>query len=158
VEGETQDSKIIKLRKQMIKNAFCCLLFSLGTPMILGGDELLRTQQGNNNAYCQDNEISWFNWDYMKNNADIGEFCKKAIAFRKQYPVLQRKKFVTGRDRDADTIPDIAWYGENLEPPMWEDPEQRILCFQLDGGEVPSKIGNYYLFFIFNLGIKSYKD
>ena len=157
VEGETQDSKMIKLRKQMIKNAFCCLLFSLGTPMILGADEVMRTQQGNNNAYCQDNEISWFNWGYMKSNADIHTFCKKAIAFRKHYPVLQRKKFVSGKHKDADNVPDIAWFGANLEYPKWEDPEQRILCFQLDGGEVPSKMGNYYLFFIFNLDGKSYK-
>ena len=157
VEGETQESTIIHLRKQMIKNAFCCLLFSLGTPMILCGDEGMRTQQGNNNAYCQDNEISWLNWDYMKSNADIHAFCKKAIAFRKQYPVLQRKKFVTGRDGNADTIPDIAWFGKNLEPPRWEDQEQRMVCFQLDGGEVTSKVGDYYLFFIVNFDVKSYK-
>ena len=125
--------------------------------MILSGDEVMRTQKGNNNAYCQDNEISWLNWNYMKSNADILAFCKKAIAFRKQYPVLQRKKFVSGKDKDGDTIPDMTWFGENLEPPKWEDPEQSLLCFQLDGGEVPSKIGNYYLFFILNLGVISYK-
>jgi len=82
-EGDTADADILKLRKQLIKNFFCCLLFSRGTPMLLGGDECMRSQRGNNNAYCQDNDISWFDWDRARNNSDILEFCKKAVAFRK---------------------------------------------------------------------------
>jgi isoamylase len=155
-EGETDEVNIINLRKQMIKNALCCLLSSLGTPMILGGDEFMRTQEGNNNAYCQDNEISWFNWDYEKKNSDILEFCQKAIAFRKRYTVLQRKKFFSGKDTDADNVPDIAWFGENLGKPLWDDPELKILCYQLDGSEVPSELGNYHLFFILNADFNSH--
>lgn len=156
VEGETDDLNIISLRKQMIKNAVCCLFFSSGTPMILGGDEFMRTQKGNNNAYCQDNEITWFNWDYAKENSDILEFCKKAIAFRKRYTVLERRKFFSGNDTDADNVPDIGWFGKNLDKPLWHDAEIRILCHQLDGSEVPSELGNYHLFFILNASFNAH--
>jgi len=124
--------------------------------MILGGDEFMRTQEGNNNAYCQDNEMSWFNWDYKKKNSDILEFCKKAIAFRKRYTVLQRSKFFSGKDTDADNVPDIAWFGENLDRPLWDGPELKILCYQFDGSEVPSELGNYHLFFILNADFNSH--
>lgn len=82
--------------------------------MLLGGDEFMRTQKGNNNAYCQDNEISRFDWGYVKKNPDILEFCKKAIAFNKRYTILQGKRFLSGKDHDADNVPDVAWFGENL--------------------------------------------
>ena len=150
VEGETDNSKIIQLRRQMIKNALCCLFFSLGTPMLLGGDELMRTQKGNNNCYCQDNEISWFNWDLLKQNADILEFSKRAIAFRKRYTIVQERKFLSGKDMDGDSVPDIAWFGEDGKELNWNNPELRVLCYQLDGSEKPSELGNYHLFFILN--------
>ena len=149
-EGETDDRNIIRLRKQLVKNHICCLLFSCGTPMVLGGDEFLRTQKGNNNAYCQDNEISWFNWDDCTKNSDILEFFKKAVAFVKRYTILQRKKFLLGEDLDADNLPDISWYGANGGKPDWENPESRTLCFMLDGGEEISEIGDYRIFIILN--------
>ena len=149
VEGDTDDMNIINLRKQLIKNYFCCLLFSSGTPLILGGDEFMRTQQGNNNAYCQDNDMSWFNWDDVKRNSDIFHFFKKAIALTKKYPVLQRRKFFSGKDMDGDNIPDISWFGNNLERPEWDDYELRALCFQLDSEE-GSMHGDYHLFIILN--------
>ena len=149
-EGETENAEIIGLRKQLIKNVICCLFFSLGTPMLLSGDECFRTQEGNNNAYCQDNEISWLNWAYAKKNKDIFEFCKKAIAFRKLYTILQRRKFFLGKDMDNDNVLDITWFGENLDKPSWDNEELKILCFQLDGSESPSDLGNYHLFFILN--------
>ncbi|MBI5969257.1 MAG: glycogen debranching protein GlgX [Deltaproteobacteria bacterium] len=149
-EGETDDSNIIRLRKQLVKNHLCCLLFSCGTPMVLGGDEFLRTQKGNNNAYCQDNEISWFNWDDLNKNSDILEFFKKAVAFVRRYTILQRRKFFLGEDLDADSIPDITWYGADLGKPDWDNPESRTLCFMLDGGEEKSEIGDYRLFIILN--------
>ena len=149
-EGETDDSNIIRLRKQLVKNHLCCLLFSCGTPMVLGGDEFLRTQKGNNNAYCQDNEISWFNWDDCTRNSDILEFFKKAVAFVKRYTILLRRKFLLGEDLDADNLPDISWYGANLGKPDWDNPESRTLCFMLDGGEEISEIGDYRLFNILN--------
>ena len=150
VEGEINEEHILSLRKQMVKNAICSLFFSLGTPMILGGDEFLRTQQGNNNAYCQDNEISWFNWKLLEKNEEIFEFFKKAIAFRKRHSIFQKTTFFAGKDFDADGVPDINWFDANLKKPNWDNPNQKILCYLLDGGEVPSELGNYYLFFIFN--------
>lgn len=150
VEGETGDVHIINLRKQLIKNYACYLLFSCGTPMILGGDEFMRTQKGNNNAYCQDNEISWFQWEDVKKNSDLLTFFKKAIAFEKRCTILQRRKFFFGEDLDADCIPDFSWFGKDLGKPSWDDPELRTLCFQLDGGEEKSIWGDYHLFFILN--------
>jgi glycogen operon protein len=153
-EGETDDEDITRLRKQLIKNFFCSLLFSLGTPMILGGDEFMRTQRGNNNAYCQDNETSWFIWQDLKENADILKFCKKAIAFRKSHAILQRRKFFYGKDKDADDVPDILWFGMGQKKPSWMDPEIRTLCYQLDGSESDSERGNYHLFVILNADFK----
>ena len=150
VEGETEDPSILQLRKRLMKNTICHLLFSSGTPMILGGDEFMRTQRGNNNAYCQDNEISWFHWDDGNRNSEIFDFFKKAIAFEKKYPILQRRKFFLGKDLDADHIPDITWFGKDLGRPNWDDPELRTLCYQLDGGEERSELGHYHLFFILN--------
>jgi isoamylase len=151
-EGETDDPDILKLRKQLIKNYLCLLLFSSGTPMILGGDECMRTQKGNNNAYCQDNEIGWFDWGLTTKHADMLEFVKKAIAIEKSFRVLRRRKFFLGMDMDADNVPDITWYGVNLDHPSWEDPELRTLCCRLDGSEAESESESpdYHLFFILN--------
>ena len=150
VEGETVDANIIKLRKQLVKNYACLLLFSAGTPMILGGDEFLRTQRGNNNAYCQDNETSWFDWENVQKNADIVDFFRKAIALTRRYTILQRRKFFLGKDLNDDHISDIEWFGNNLDLPAWNDPELRRLCYQLDGCEEESTAGDYLLFLILN--------
>lgn len=149
-EGETADPEVLKLRKQLIKNSACHLLFSCGTPMILGGDEFLRSQQGNNNAYCQDNAISWFDWTIAEKNRDILDFFKKAIALTKTYPVLQKRKFFSGRDQNGNEIPDIAWFGKGDGPLNWDDYENRTLCYQLDGSEDSSGSGDYLLFFVLN--------
>jgi glycogen operon protein len=150
VEGETEDPSIMRLRKQLIKNYFCYLFFSAGTPMALGGDEFMRTQRGNNNAYCQNNEISWLNWEEAKRHSDILEFFKKTIAFTRRHTILQRRKFFLGRDLEADHLPDITWYGKDLGRTTWDDCELRTLCFLLDGGEERSELGDYHLFLIFN--------
>lgn len=149
-EGETDDPEIARLRRRLAKNHACLLLFSSGTPMILGGDEFLRTQGGNNNGYCQDNPISWFDWGEVERNADMVVFFRKAIAFTKKYTILQRRNFFTGTDTDQDTIPDIQWFGEDLGPPRWDDPEARILCCLLEGNEEPSEAGTYFLFLALN--------
>jgi glycogen operon protein len=150
VEGETENPEIDRLRRQMVKNYICTLMFASGTPMMLGGDEFLRTQRGNNNAYCQDNNISWFDWRLAERNADIVEFVRKAIAFTHRCTVLQRRKFFRGVDLDSDHIADITWFGTNLGKPEWNDAELRTLCYQLDGGEEPSALGKYLLFLILN--------
>ncbi|MBI5207508.1 MAG: glycogen debranching protein GlgX [Candidatus Firestonebacteria bacterium] len=149
-EGETDDINTINLRKKLIKNYICYLLFSLGTPMILGGDEFMRTQKGNNNAYCQDNEISWLNWSDLKKNLDIFQFFKKAIKFTKKCTILQKKKFLFGKDLNANNISLITWFGKELESVPWYDSELHTLCYQIDGSEEKSDIGDYYLFFILN--------
>ena len=149
-EGETDDPNVIELRKRQVKNFFSCLFFSLGTPMVCGGDEFLRTQKGNNNAYCQDNEISWFDWSFVEKNRDILEFVKKAIAFRSRCTILQGRKFLTGGDADSDGMPDITWFGTNLDRPGWDLPDARTIAYLLDGSEVESDLGEYLLFFIFN--------
>ncbi|MBN2009900.1 glycogen debranching protein GlgX [candidate division KSB1 bacterium] len=150
IEGETDDMNVIRLRKQLIKNAFCCLLFSSGTPMILGGDEFLRTQHGNNNAYCQDNDITWFDWNMISQHTDMVTFCKKAIAFRKRHTILHWRKFFSGRDNDGDYVPDIAWFDENLHTPDWFNANSQLLSYQLDGSENASALADYHLFFILN--------
>ncbi len=149
-EGETDDPEIARLRRRLAKNHACLLLFSSGTPMILGGDEFLRTQGGNNNGYCQDNPVSWFDWEEVARNADMVAFFRKAIAFTKRYTILQRRKFFTGMDMDQDGIPDIRWFGEDLGAPRWDDPEARVLCCLLDGSEEPSEAGAYLLFLALN--------
>jgi len=149
VEGETTDQSVRALRRRMMKNYACQLLLSSGTPMILGGDEFARTQRGNNNAYCQDNAISWFDWDAAAQNDDLVEFFRKTIAFIRRYPVLQRRRFALGKDLDADGVPDLAWFGTDLAGPRWTDREARTLCMQLDSSE-DANCRRGRLFLIFN--------
>jgi isoamylase len=150
-EGESTDQAILRLRKQMIKNALCCLLFSSGTPMILFGDECMRSQKGNNNAYCQDNELSWLNWDNLKQYPDMLDFFIKAIDFRKNCPLLRRRRFFSGENKPGNSTPDISWFGEKLDIPQWDNPLLKTICYQLAGHEAPFVIGEYHIFFIFNM-------
>ncbi len=150
VEGETGDPGILALRRQLIKNHVCCLLFACGTPMMLGGDEFGRSQRGNNNAYCQDNEISWFDWSLAARNSDLVDFFRKAIAFTRRFPVLQRRKFFLGKDLDDDGIPDLTWFSPDLGTPTWGDPDARTLCYQLDSAEGGEQVDADRLFFILN--------
>jgi glycogen operon protein len=156
-EGETRDLAVLRLRKQRAKNLVCQLLLSAGTPMMLGGDEILRTQRGNNNAYCQDNDISWFDWSLRATNADFFEFVKKAIAFTRRFPALQRRDFFSGRDINHDLRPDIKWYGFGLDEPPWGDPECRTIAYQLDGAEADAGAGDYLLFVILNASWNAHK-
>jgi len=150
IEGTTQLAPILRQRRRLVKNYICCLLFSRGTPMLLGGDEILRTQQGNNNAYCQDNSLSWFDWSLVEKNADIGEFFRKAIAFRKKFGVLQGRHFFNGIDDTGSRQSDIIWYGPDLKPLEWKNREARTILYQIDGGRDPYPAGGYQLLFAFN--------
>ncbi|HTK41384.1 MAG TPA: glycogen debranching protein GlgX, partial [Gemmatimonadales bacterium] len=150
VEGDTDDAGVVELRKQLIKTHACCLLFSSGTPMILGGDEFGRSQHGNNNAYCQDNDVSWLDWTRARQHADLLEFFRKAIAFTRRFPILQRRQFRLGKDRDDDGVPDLAWFGTDPGRPRWSDPGARTLCYQLDSTEDGAKLAVERLFFILN--------
>jgi glycogen operon protein len=148
VEGPSEDPCVLRLRRQLMKNFACTLLFASGTPMILGGDEFGRTQQGNNNAYCQDNAVSWFDWDAVSRNHELVDFFKKTIAFVRRFRVLQRRQFVLGEDLDDDGVPDFKWFGTDLGDPRWNDPEARTLCVQLETGARDPVVKR--LFFIFN--------
>lgn len=152
IEGDTADAGVLALRRQLMKNHACVLLFASGTPMLLGGDEFARTQRGNNNAYCQDNAISWFDWELAVRNDDLVEFFRKAIAFVRRYPILQRRKFALGEDLDDDQIPDLSWFGTNGEVggPPWNDPEARTVCVQLDASTERGELTGERLFFIYN--------
>jgi glycogen operon protein len=131
-EGATDDPVIGAVRRRQQKNMIGTLLLSLGTPMILGGDEFGRTQRGNNNAYCQDNEISWFDWSLTGQNADLLRFTRLTVAFRKAHPALQRSDFYTGRDASADHIPDITWFNDRGGHTDWTEPGN-LLALRLDG-------------------------
>jgi glycogen operon protein len=130
-EGETNDPKILSLRNQQAKNFMAILLLSQGVPMILAGDEVLRTQQGNNNGYCQDNELSWFDWTLTKKNREMLRFVTKMIAFRKRHPCLMRKHFLTGKKKEEVPFPDVTWHGTKLNEPLWNTPDAQILAYTL---------------------------
>jgi glycogen operon protein len=127
IEGETDDPVIQRLRRQRARNFIAILLVSQGVPMLLGGDEVLRTQLGNNNAYCQDNDVSWLDWSFSPASREMLRFTRELIALRKRHPSLQRTRFI---DPDSD---EIRWYGEELETPDWHDARARVLCFTLKG-------------------------
>ncbi len=109
-EGVTDNEYINSLRRRQIKNAAALLLLSRGVPMILSGDEFCNSQMGNNNAYCQDNKISWLDWNNLEENKDVFEFFKKIIAFRKEHPVMRRKDFYTGMNSSG--YPELSFHGE----------------------------------------------
>ena len=149
-EGPTSDPEIQALRLRIAKNHICHLFFSLGTPMMLGGDEFLRSQGGNNNAYCQDNEISWFDWRWDEHQEAFMRFVRLAIALRKKHPILRRGSFHRGMDADGDSIPDITWFDINEGPAPWGDPNARTLCFRLDGKEAGKRAPKSLFFFVLN--------
>ncbi|HEX7080511.1 MAG TPA: glycogen debranching protein GlgX [Gammaproteobacteria bacterium] len=131
-EGPTDDPGIQALRERRARNFVALLLLSQGVPMLLAGDERLRTQRGNNNAYCQDNEIGWVDWTPDPRRDAMLRFTREMIALRKRHASLRRTRFI---HPEADGQGGIRWYGAGLEPPNWDDPEGRILCFTLAGLE-----------------------
>ena len=134
-EGPTEELSVVKLREQQKRNLIATLFLSQGVPMILGGDELSRSQMGNNNAYCQDNELSWFHWNFNENQIAFLEFVKKVIRFRKTQPVLIRRNFLEGRDRGAGAK-DIVWLdstGKEMSDAEWNNPHVQSLGMLLSG-------------------------
>jgi glycogen operon protein len=139
-EGETGDPAVNALRQRQARNFMAILFLSQGVPMILAGDEVLRSQRGNNNAYCQDNELSWFDWRLVETEGAMLRFVRELIALRRRHPSLRRRRFLTGRPAPGDVLPDVAWHGERLHEPAWHDPGARLLAFTLAGagaGEKP---------------------
>ncbi len=110
VEGPSRKGAIEKLRTRQIKNMFASLMLSQGVPMFVAGDECRRTQRGNNNAYCQDNDVSWFDWKLVEKNADLLRFCQTMIKFRREQPSVRRKHFLTGAATVEGGLPDVGWF------------------------------------------------
>jgi glycogen operon protein len=110
VEGPTDDPAVLALRATQQRNFLATLFLSQGIPMLLGGDEMGRSQRGNNNAYCQDNEISWYDWDLLEVNADLLEFCRRLSGLRAAHPVFRRRRFFQGRPIRGSAERDIVWY------------------------------------------------
>ncbi|QWF72343.1 glycogen debranching protein GlgX [Methylomonas paludis] len=132
VEGPTNDPAVLKLRHKQVKNAYAILLLSHGVPMLLAGNEFLHSQQGNNNGYCQDNDLSWLNWEQSVEHINMVRFVQQMIQLRKRHPALMRRNFLTGQPRKGQTLPDISWQGADSEQqPDWHDPELNILAFTL---------------------------
>jgi len=131
VEGHTDDPIVDALRLRQIKNFAAILLLSQGTPMLLAGDEFRRTQKGNNNAYCQDNEISWINWALLEKNKELFRFFKLMISFRKCHSALRRRQYYWG-NKDSHGRPEIMWHGIRLEQPDWGH-ESHSFAFTLSG-------------------------
>ena len=131
VEGETDNDQVLSLRRRQAKNFMAILMLSQGVPMIQAGDEVLRTQHGNNNAWCQDNEISWFNWELTERNAGMLRFTSEMIALRRRHPCLMRRRFLTGAPIALTGLPDVTWHGLDLNPPDWHDPVDQVIAFTL---------------------------
>ncbi|MEZ4486882.1 MAG: glycogen debranching protein GlgX [Cyanobacteriota/Melainabacteria group bacterium] len=140
VEGDTTDLEILKLRMKQRRNLMATLLLSLGVPMISGGDEVGRTQKGNNNAYCQDNEVSWTNWHLNESEKEFLEFVKRLTRVRKQFPVLQRRKFLRGRVSSADQISeDVIWLNADATEMIdedWQKPARHHFGVLLNGEHI----------------------
>ncbi len=136
VEGPTEDPGINALRNKQKRNFLATLLLSQGVPMICDGDECGRTQQGNNNAYCQDNEISWMDWNWNDDRRDLYEFTRQLIQLRKDFPVLHRRKFFQGRGIQGTDIRDIRWLrpdGQDMTEQEWSQSWTRVVGMALNG-------------------------
>jgi glycogen operon protein len=134
VEGPTDDPEVNAFRERQLKNFASVLFLSQGVPMFVAGDEIGRTQRGNNNAYCQDNELSWFDWTLAEENEGLFRFFKHMIALRRRHASLRRRSFLTGR-RNRRGAEDIRWHGLELDQPDWGSFVARTLAFTLSGEE-----------------------
>ncbi len=132
VEGETDDPEVLELRRRQMKNAAVMLLTSQGVPMLLMGDEVARTKNGNNNTYCHDNELNWFDWELTEQNDGLLRFFQNLTAFRHAHPTLRNRWHLSGRDYLGTGYPDISWHGRDAWHPDWSD-ESRSLAFMLCG-------------------------
>jgi len=135
VEGPTEDTTVNDVRRRMRRNFIATLVFSQGVRMLLGGDELGRTQQGNNNAYCQDNEISWVDWDLDADDRALLEFTREALAIFRENPVFRRRGFFTGRPVHG-ARKDVTWLhplGREMTSGDWNDSHQKVVGMLIDG-------------------------
>lgn len=136
-EGSVVNPNIERTRNKQIKNFFATLLLSLGTPMLLGGDEIRRTQKGNNNAYCQNNELSWYNWNNLNTHKDMFRFVSMLIQFRLKHPAFLRPEFYTGKDHSYNAIPDITWFDNKGDIPDWSK-NLKLIAVRINGCKADS--------------------
>ena len=142
VEGPTDDPEIVELRERQKRNFLATLFMSQGVPMLLGGDEMGRSQRGNNNAYCQDNEISWFDWSNTQDHLSLLGFTRRLMDFRKAHPVLRRRKWFHGRSVRGSDEKDIAWLspdGTEMTDDDWEAGFAKVVGVFLNGDAIPSR-------------------
>lgn len=142
-EGETDDSEIRAIRTQQMRNLLSTLFFSLGTPMLLAGDEFGRTQHGNNNAYCQDNDISWIDWNISDEGQQLLQFTRKLIRTRRHYPVLRRERFPVGLYDQARGLKDVTWWapeGIEMTEDHWHNPGMACMGMIMDGRAQPTGV------------------
>src|SRR5580704_17189569 len=142
-EGPTDDPEINHLRGRQIRNMIGTLLLAQGTPMLLAGDEFGRTQKGNNNAYCQDNEISWLDWDIQEKGYSLIQFVQKLTRLRHQFPILRRNRFLTGEYVEELGVKDVTWInanGQEMQDKHWGDEGMRCFGMLMDGRMQPTGI------------------
>jgi len=142
VEGPSDDPKINDLRDRQKRNFLATLFLSQGVPMLKAGDEIGRTQQGNNNAYCQDNTLSWLNWDLKSENEELLNFVQELISLRKAHPVFRRRRFFQGRLIKGGTIRDIVWLtpdGQEMTDEEWNHSQAGCLGIFLAGDAMVEK-------------------
>ena len=142
VEGPTEDASIEELRARRLRSFLATLLLSQGVPMLLGGDEFARTQHGNNNAYCHDDELSWFDWDLNDQQRQLLEFTRGLIAFRKDHPILRRRRYFEGLFVPGADIKDLTWFkldGTELMDEEWAEPETRSMAMRLAGEAIDER-------------------
>ncbi len=143
VEGPTNDPEINKLRERQIRNMLATLLLSQGVPMLLGGDEFGRTQGGNNNAYCHDDDIGWVNWKIADKGKSLIKFVKNLTSLRHRYPILRRNRFLTGEEIEDLGVKDVTWVnacGDEMKANHWADAGMRCFGMLIDGRAQPTGV------------------
>jgi glycogen operon protein len=142
VEGPTDDMEVVALREKQKRNFLVTLLLSQGVPMLLGGDEIGRSQHGNNNAYCQDNEISWFDWEDARENWVLTEFTRRLTRLRREHPVFRRRRFFSGRSIRGTDVHDIGWFrpdGSEMTDDDWDEGYAKSIGIFLNGNAIPDR-------------------
>jgi len=156
VEGPTRRKAILAIRRRQVRNVLASLLLSQGVPMILSGDECRRTQRGNNNAYCQDNALSWFDWRLVEKHEDLQRFFKALVAFRRAEPTVRQADFLSGAPVSPGGLPDASWYDATGKPVNWKADGRSLTCLL---GAVPQQDPllppNHHLLMMFHAGTET---
>jgi glycogen operon protein len=143
VEGPSEDKQINELRGRQRRNMLATLMLSQGTPMMVAGDEFGRTQRGNNNAYCQDNDISWLDWELSAKGNALIQFLRKVTGLRAKYPILRRSRFLTGAYDEDLGVKDLTWInasGSEMSAEEWSDANMKCFGMLMDGRARPTGV------------------